>query len=91
MEDQLQTASPLHIKKQKGKARLLRKTRWWREKTQKGVCHHCRKIFPPDDLTMDHLVPLSRGGRTGRNNAVPSCKPCNTKKAALSWMDFNSR
>jgi 5-methylcytosine-specific restriction enzyme A len=31
-------------------------------------------------LTMDHLVPLIRGGRSTKGNLVPACKPCNTKK-----------
>lgn len=32
---------------------------------------------------MDHLVPLSRGGRSTKRNVVVSCKPCNTEKSCL--------
>ena len=73
--------SSLHIKKEREQARLLKKTRWWREKLQKGVCYHCGQKFPLKNLTMDHLVPLVRGGKTGRNNAVVSCKKCNSEKS----------
>jgi len=37
---------------------------------------------------MDHLVPLSRGGRSVKGNLVPACKDCNTKKKqslAFEW------
>lgn len=32
---------------------------------------------------MDHIVPLSRGGRSRRGNVVPACKDCNTRKQHL--------
>jgi 5-methylcytosine-specific restriction endonuclease McrA len=37
-------------------------------------------------LTLDHLVPLVRGGRSVRANMVPACKDCNSKKQSLlAW------
>jgi 5-methylcytosine-specific restriction endonuclease McrA len=33
------------------------------------------------DLTLDHLIPKSRGGSNGPENLVPACKPCNNRKA----------
>jgi 5-methylcytosine-specific restriction protein A len=44
------------------------------------VCYHCEKRFHPSDLTMDHLMPIARGGMSEKNNVAPSCKECNTKK-----------
>ncbi len=32
---------------------------------------------------MDHIVPLSRGGRSRRGNVVPACKDCNSRKQHL--------
>ena len=78
----------LHIKNEREKSRQLKKTRWWYERTQKGICYHCDKIFPPKELTMDHLVPLVRGGKTGKNNVVPSCKQCNSKKSFKALIDL---
>jgi 5-methylcytosine-specific restriction endonuclease McrA len=43
------------------------------------------------DLTMDHLVPLSRGGRSTKENLVPSCKTCNNLKKTmlpLEWEEY---
>jgi len=69
-----------HIAREKDKARALKKTHWWKAKVAAGVCHYCGKKFPSEELTMDHIVPLSRGGRSVKGNVVPCCKECNTRK-----------
>jgi 5-methylcytosine-specific restriction enzyme A len=75
-----QAASPEHQKREKAKAQELRKSQWWRQELGKGLCYHCGERFKPVDLTMDHLIPIARGGKSTKNNCVPSCKNCNTKK-----------
>ena len=71
---------PAQIAKERAKARELRRTNWWQAQIQKGVCHYCGRKFPPSELTMDHVVPLSRGGRSTKGNIVPCCKNCNNGK-----------
>jgi 5-methylcytosine-specific restriction endonuclease McrA len=71
---------PAQIAKERAKARELRRTNWWQAQIQKGVCHYCGRKFPPSELTMDHVVPLSRGGRSTKGNIVPCCKECNNGK-----------
>lgn len=73
-------ASPEHQKREKSKARELRQSSWWKQQVGKGVCYHCEMKFKPSDLTMDHLIPIARGGKSDKKNCVPSCKDCNTKK-----------
>lgn len=73
-------ADPARIAKERAKARELRRTNWWRAQIQKGVCHYCGGKFPPSELTMDHIVPLSRGGHSTKGNIVPCCKACNNGK-----------
>lgn len=68
------------IRKEKAKARELRASQWWKRKCARGVCHYCGRKVPPRELTMDHVVPISRGGKTTRGNVVPCCKACNTRK-----------
>jgi 5-methylcytosine-specific restriction enzyme A len=68
------------LAKEKQKARDLRQTQWWKMKLSTGLCHYCEQKFTPQSLTMDHVVPLSRGGKSSKNNTVPSCKECNNKK-----------
>jgi len=73
-------ASPEHQKREKNKARELRASAWWKGQLGRGVCYHCEQKFKPSDLTMDHLIPIARGGKSDKRNCVPSCKDCNTKK-----------
>jgi 5-methylcytosine-specific restriction endonuclease McrA len=53
---------------------------WWKTQIQKGLCHFCQQLVGADNLTMDHLVPLARGGKSTRGNIVPACQVCNKKK-----------
>lgn len=43
-------------------------------------CQYCHQEFPTSQLTLDHVVPLSRGGKTTWENMVTACKKCNNKK-----------
>ncbi|MDD5287419.1 MAG: HNH endonuclease [Desulfuromonadaceae bacterium] len=82
------------VKKEREKSRELRKSRWWQNRLALGICHYCGGSFAPEDLTMDHLVPLSRGGKASRNNVVPACKDCNSRKKYLlpiEWEEYINR
>ena len=68
------------IRRERQKARELRASQWWKRKRAAGVCHHCGAKYPPGDLTMDHLVPIIRGGKSTKGNLVPSCKQCNSER-----------
>lgn len=79
------------LKKERDKARKLRKTQWWKRKCALGVCHYCKKCFLPKELTMDHIIPIARGGKSQKFNLVPCCKECNTKKKQLlpfEWEEY---
>ena len=76
------------IKKERELAKNLKKTQWWKAKLAQGLCYHCGKKFKKEELTMDHLVPLARGGRTGKNNIVTSCKKCNSQKSFKSLVEL---
>lgn len=73
-----------HIKREREKARELRKSPFFQELLRKGVCHYCGGKFPPEELTMDHVVPVVRGGKSTRGNVVVCCKECNNKKKYLT-------
>lgn len=89
MEKFITFVSDREITAEKQKARELRQTRWWKEKISKGVCEYCGKSFAPAELTMDHVVPIVRGGKTVKNNVVPACKECNNKKKYLLPMEWD--
>ena len=44
------------------------------------TCQYCHKIYAVRDLTYDHVVPKSRGGRTEWTNIVTCCIRCNRRK-----------
>ncbi|RMD89729.1 MAG: HNH endonuclease [Calditrichaeota bacterium] len=44
------------------------------------TCQYCGKVGSPDELTLDHILPQSRGGKSVWENLVTSCKRCNTMK-----------
>jgi 5-methylcytosine-specific restriction endonuclease McrA len=44
------------------------------------VCQYCGNDFPPSQLSFDHVVPRSRGGKTTWENIVSCCFHCNSRK-----------
>ncbi|GAA1888337.1 hypothetical protein GCM10009837_07730 [Streptomyces durmitorensis] len=45
---------------------------------QRGECFYCKERA---DLTMDHVIPLSKGGRHSIGNVIPACISCNSSKS----------
>jgi 5-methylcytosine-specific restriction endonuclease McrA len=45
-------------------------------------CGYCGRSEKPDDLTFDHVVPRSRGGKTTWQNIITACRDCNLAKGA---------
>ena len=79
------------IRHEREKAKSLRSSKWWKRKKSQGICHYCGGKFPADRLTMDHIVPIVRGGKSTKGNVVPACKECNTKKKyklLMEWEDY---
>lgn len=69
-----------HIKRERAKAREMRKTPYFQDLFRQGVCYYCKEKFPEDELTLDHIVPVVRGGKSTRGNLVVCCKSCNQEK-----------
>ncbi|MBI2605498.1 MAG: HNH endonuclease [Deltaproteobacteria bacterium] len=73
-------ADPKRVARERERARKLRKSGWWQARLAAGVCHYCQKAFKAAELTMDHIVPVARGGTSTRGNVVPACRACNASK-----------
>ena len=71
-----------HLARERRKARELRKQAWWLRRVADGICHYCGGCVDAATATMDHIVPLARGGRSTKGNIVLACKPCNSNKQA---------
>ncbi len=46
----------------------------------RNTCQFCGHAMPASDLTLDHIVPRSRGGESSWENLVACCHPCNNRK-----------
>ena len=82
---------PDELKRQRARARELRASGWWKRRISTGVCYYCRRQVGHRALTMDHIVPLGRGGTSIKGNVVPACKDCNTRKKHLlpvEWREY---
>src|SRR6185436_1774352 len=45
-----------------------------------NTCQYCGHVFNPAELTLDHVMPRSRGGHSNWDNLVACCKRCNNRK-----------
>jgi 5-methylcytosine-specific restriction endonuclease McrA len=55
------------------------------------ICQYCYSKFPEKKLTIDHVVPLSKGGRHEWTNVVTACSKCNNRKGDKSPEKANLR
>jgi hypothetical protein len=51
-----------------------------------GVCAYCHKQF--DELTLDHIIPVSNGGTDDLENLVACCHECNSRKNDNNLLSF---
>lgn len=51
-------------------------------------CYYCGLRLRPSHKTIDHMVPLGRGGPNRYYNRVTACAPCNFKKGPLTASEF---
>jgi 5-methylcytosine-specific restriction endonuclease McrA len=78
-------------RREKARARELRRSGWWKRRIADGRCYYCDRVVGVRALSMDHVVPLIRGGRSVRANVVPACKECNSRKQSLlpvEWEEY---
>lgn len=59
------------------KVRLTRRNVFYRDNNQ---CQYCGHKFRTEDLTLDHVIPTSRGGKDSWENIVTACQRCNFSK-----------
>ncbi len=68
--------------------RLTRRNIYARDR---GRCHYCGKSFPSRELTIDHVVPRSLGGKDQWENLVSACSNCNARKGGRTPQGANMR
>ncbi|NJM10320.1 MAG: HNH endonuclease, partial [Bdellovibrionaceae bacterium] len=55
------------------------------------ICQYCYNKFTEKKLTVDHVIPLSKGGRHEWTNVVTACSQCNNRKGDKSPEKANLR
>lgn len=85
-------------RRKKLRQKLLRKSskkgvkRGWIKyhiKRQKGKCYWCRVVVW-EKMTLDHYVPISKGGLDEFNNTVGACDKCNSEKSSMMPDEWES-
>lgn len=61
-------------------AKLARIDRAYIVERDGGRCHICRRVVPDGLISIDHIVPLSKGGEHVPENLALACLPCNVRK-----------
>ncbi|HYE93485.1 MAG TPA: HNH endonuclease [Terriglobales bacterium] len=56
-----------------------------------GACRYCGVVLDFAAATLDHIVPVSRGGTNAEANLVLACAPCNNAKADNSAAWYEAR
>lgn len=51
-------------------------------------CTYCKMYVPPDKRTMDHKIPIIRGGLHSANNVTMACNPCNSRKRNMTSEEY---
>ena len=69
------------VKRPKTPVKFSRQNIYARDKYK---CQYCGRPFPSEELTYDHVLPKSRGGKTRWDNIVTCCIQCNRKKGGRS-------
>jgi 5-methylcytosine-specific restriction endonuclease McrA len=57
----------------------------------RNTCQYCSVVLSSSELTLDHVVPRSRGGLSTWENLVACCHPCNRRKGNHLIMETDMR
>jgi len=64
--------------------------RIWKRSIKEEWDHKCAYCGSEENLTLDHIVPQSKGGTDTTKNVICCCHSCNQDKAHTPWEDWYS-
>ena len=76
------------VRKPKSPVRFSRQNIYARDRYR---CQYCGHKFASEDLTYDHVIPKSRGGKTRWENIVTCCVNCNRQKGGRTPSEASMR
>lgn len=60
----------------------------WRKRIKEQWDHSCAYCGSKENLTIDHVIPKSKGGLNYTKNVICSCLSCNGSKANSDWKEW---
>ena len=85
----VQNIEPVKTAEQECKRKSVSKTlRTQVYNLAEGHCAICGDFVPYEDFTVDHIFPVSKGGKNELSNLQCTCKSCNTMKQNMSKKEF---
>lgn len=57
----------------------------------RNTCQYCGRRFRSEELSIDHVVPRTRGGKSTWENCVVACTRCNTRKGNRTLSEAGMR
>jgi 5-methylcytosine-specific restriction endonuclease McrA len=83
--EEYRLASSRRRARESGSGGKLSKSEWLAILTAwNGLCAYCGA----PGTSIDHLIPIARGGKHDKSNVVPACKPCNSRKRTALPLNF---
>ena len=76
------------VKRQRSSIKFSRQNIYARDRYK---CQYCGSQYSSEDLTYDHIIPKSRGGKTEWGNIVTCCVDCNRKKGGRTPAEASMR
>lgn len=64
--------------------------RLWRQQIKENWDHKCAYCNSSEQLTLDHIIPRSKGGMDNTKNVVCCCHSCNQSKGHTPWQEWYS-
>lgn len=68
----------------------LKRALWQEVAIEAAPCHYCNRLLRFREITLDHRIPRSKGGRTVIGNLLIACEDCNRDKADMSYEEFQA-
>ena len=62
----------------------------WRQSIKEKWKHKCAYCESTEYLTIDHIVPQSKGGSDFITNVLCCCRRCNNSKSHINWIEWYS-
>ena len=65
--------------------------RLWRRSIKEHfdcTCVYCGQTYEQNQLTLDHVLPRSKGGEDISSNVVCACTKCNQDKGSKHWLEW---